>query len=183
MSNTVDSRDFQKQLDRLEGLLAAVERSPDQAAIAQARELVQAVLDLHRLGLSRIIEHLETSGDAGATVLETCVDDKVVGGLLLLHGLHPKGLEERVLQALDEVRPYLRSHGGDVEFLGIADDVIHLRLEGNCHGCPSSAATMKHTIEEAIFRLAPEASTVEVEGLHETSMTPDGRAIVTLSIT
>ena len=45
-------------------------------------------------------------------------DDGVVGSLLLIHGLHPVPLEERVTGALDEVRPYMKSHGGDVELLG-----------------------------------------------------------------
>ena len=75
-----------------------------------------------------------------------------MGGLLLLHGLHPLDLEARVRQALDKVRPYLRSHGGNVELLGVDEGVVRLRLEGSCHGCPSSAATMRQTIEEAILR-------------------------------
>ena len=45
----------------------------------------------------------------------------MVGGLLMLHGLHPLDLETRVRQALDQVRPYLRSHGGNVELLGVSD--------------------------------------------------------------
>ena len=58
--------------------------------------------------------------------------------------------------ALDEVRPYLASHGGDVELLGVEDGVVRLRLEGSCNGCPSSAMTLKLAIEEAIARAAPD---------------------------
>ena len=54
----------------------------------------------------------------------------VLGGLLLLHGLHPLGVEERVLQALEDVRPYLRSHGGNVELVEVSEGVARLRLHG-----------------------------------------------------
>ena len=47
-------------------------------------------------------------------------DDGVVASLLLMHGLYPVPLEDRVREALDSVRPYMESHGGDVELLGIA---------------------------------------------------------------
>ena len=88
----------------------------------------------------------------------------MAGGLLLLHGLHPLGVEERVRQALVQVQPLLHSHGGSVELLGVEEGTVRLRLHGNCHGCPSSAVTMKQTIAEAIYARAPEVVAVEVEG-------------------
>jgi Fe-S cluster biogenesis protein NfuA len=84
-----------------------------------------------------------------------------------LHGLHPVPVRERVIGALDEVRPYLASHGGGVELLGVADGVVRLRLEGSCHGCPSSAATLRGAVEEAIARAAPDVERVETEGVAE----------------
>ena len=63
------------------------------------------------------------------------------------------------------------------------EDAVYLRLEGNCHGCPSSAATMKLTIEEAILAMAPEVTSIEVQGLTDgRSTTPDGRELVTLPV-
>jgi Fe-S cluster biogenesis protein NfuA len=103
----------------------------------------------------------------------------VVGGLFLLHGLHPLGVEDRVRQALEGVRPYLRSHGGNVELLGVSDGVVRLRLNGSCHSCPSSAVTMQQTIEEAIYGKAPEVTAVEVEGAPEAE---DGRARMALPL-
>jgi Fe-S cluster biogenesis protein NfuA len=164
MPTTLDTGTFQTQLRRLDALLREVEHFADPAAQAHTREIVQALLNLHGAGLERIFEHLSEAGDACTSVLDACARDDVVGGLLLLHGLHPLDLEARVLQALDEVRPYLRSHGGNVELLGVSDGVVRLRLEGSCHGCPSSAVTMKQTIEEAILGKAPDALAVEVEG-------------------
>jgi Fe-S cluster biogenesis protein NfuA/nitrite reductase/ring-hydroxylating ferredoxin subunit len=88
-----------------------------------------------------------------------------VSSLLLLHGLHPLDLETRVAQALEQVRPYMRSHGGGVDLLEITGEgVIRLRLEGTCHGCPSSRVTLKFAVEKAIYAAAPDAAGLEVEG-------------------
>jgi Fe-S cluster biogenesis protein NfuA len=183
MTEPPEAREFQSQLQRLDALIREVEESADPAAAARTREIVQALLDLHGTGLDRILGHLEAAGEAGAAVLDACARDDVVSGLLLLHDLHPMDVETRVRQALERVRPALRSHGGDVELLGVGDGVVRLRLEGNCHGCPSSAATMKLTIEEAIFAGAPEVTSVEVEGPTNGRMTtPDGRTLVTLPV-
>ncbi len=86
--------------------------------------------------------------------------DELVAHLLLLHGLHPVPLEGRVMQALGEVRPYLESHGGNVELLAVEGAAVHLRLEGSCSGCPSSAMTLKLAIENAIRKAAPEIEQV-----------------------
>ena len=64
-------------------------------------------------------------------------------------------VRERVLGALDEVRPYLATHGGGVELLDVSDGVVRLRLEGSCNGCPSSALTLQSAVDEAIMRAAP----------------------------
>jgi Fe-S cluster biogenesis protein NfuA len=82
----------------------------------------------------------------------------------LLHGLHPLDLETRVRQALENVRPLLRSHGGNVELLGLAGAVVRLRMLGSCDGCPSSALTLKSAIEDAIFERAPDVIGIEVDG-------------------
>jgi Fe-S cluster biogenesis protein NfuA len=182
MTDTFDARAFQAELERLDGLLREVERFADPAAQAHTREIVRAVLDLHGAGLSRILAHLEEAGGAGRKVLDACAADPVVGGLLLLHELHPLGVEARVRQALDDVRPYLRSHGGNVALLEVSDGVARLRLEGSCHSCPSSAVTMRQTVEEAIVARAPDVTAVEVEGLVEGEPTADGPARVALPV-
>src|SRR5262249_49722483 len=114
-------------------------------------------------GLERLLGHMADEGEAGERILGACAGDEVVSGLLLLHGLHPLDVEDRVRRALDDVRPYLRSHGGDVELLEVSGGVGRLRLEGNCGSCPSSSRTMQQTVEEAIYGKAPEVTAVEVE--------------------
>jgi Fe-S cluster biogenesis protein NfuA len=167
MTHTLDAREFQAGLQRLDVLLREVERFPDPAVATHARAVVRAVLDLHAAGLGRLLDHLGEAGEAGRAVLDACAGDEVVAGLLLLHGLHPLGVEERVRQALESVRPYLRSHGGNVELVEVNEGVVRLRLQGSCHSCPSSALTMRQTVEEAIVARAPDVTAVEVEGLVE----------------
>jgi Fe-S cluster biogenesis protein NfuA len=125
-------------------------------------ELVQALVDLYGEGLARIVAH-DPACVAGVA------DDELVSHLLLLHGLHPVPVEERVRGALDDVRPYLEQHGGDVELLGVEEGVARLRLQGSCNGCPSSTATLRHAIEDAIQRVAPDIEEVRAEGAVEPS--------------
>jgi len=177
MTDAFDARDFQARLQGLDEQLQELERLGDPAVQASVREVVRSLLDLHGVGLGRLLEHLGPEG------LAACASDEVAGGLLLLHGLHPMDLESRVLQALEDVRPSLRAHHGDVELVEVADGVVRLRLLGSCHGCASSAVTMKHTIEEAVLGRAPDAVGLEVEGVaEEPATTPDGRPLVVLSV-
>jgi Fe-S cluster biogenesis protein NfuA len=184
MMTTLDAKEFQAELQRLDRLVQAAERFTDPAVQAHTREIVSALLSLHGAGLARLLAHLEEAGSAGRAVLDASAGDEVVAGLLLLHGLHPVAVEARVRQALDDVRPYLRSHGGNVELLGVRDGVVRLRLVGSCHSCPSSAVTMRQTIEEAILDKAPDVERVEVEGLSEVPVAAvlDGAARVVLPL-
>ena len=81
--------------------------------------------------------------------------------------MHPDDFATRVSKALTRVRPYLGSHGGDVELIE-ADDatgVVRLRMEGSCETCPSSTLTVKLAVEGAIREVAPELTSIEVEGI------------------
>jgi Fe-S cluster biogenesis protein NfuA len=179
----MDAQQFQSRLERLDALVREVERSADPACQKHAREIVQALLELHGLGLERLLEHVANAGEAGQAILDECARDAIVSGLLLLHDLHPLGVDERVRQALEDVRPALRAHGGNVELLDVSDGLVHLRLQGNCQGCPSSAATMQQTIEEAILARAPEVTAIKVEGAIEAPpLAANGTARVALPI-
>ena len=84
----------------------------------RAEELVRQVTDLYGAGLERILEILDEPGKLDDATLAALAADDLVASLLLVHGLHPHDVETRVAAALDGVRPYLGSHGGDVELLG-----------------------------------------------------------------
>jgi Fe-S cluster biogenesis protein NfuA/nitrite reductase/ring-hydroxylating ferredoxin subunit len=160
--------------DRIDALLDA---SSSGGAVARERseELVRLVADLYGAGLERILDILYDAGRLDEEVLADLADDELVAGLLIVHGLHPYGVEERVEQALEKVRPYLGSHGGDVELLEVtAGGTVRLRLLGTCDGCPSSSVTLKLAVEGAIESAAPEISTIEVEAPTDWSAAPPG---------
>jgi Fe-S cluster biogenesis protein NfuA len=143
----MDDAEVRELVARVESLLGNLD--------ARATEAVQALVELYGEALRRFL--------AGADPVE----DELLSHLLLVHDLHPVDAEARVRQALEEVRPYLGSHGGDVELLGVSDGVARVRLGGTCNGCPSSAVTLRNAIEEAIMSAAPELERVEAEGVAE----------------
>jgi Fe-S cluster biogenesis protein NfuA len=159
-------------MQRVEGLVRKIENLPDPEARAVAVELLQSLLEFHGAGLERLLEIVSEEGEAGRRVFERVARDELAGSLLLLHGLHPVPLEERVVRALDKVRPYLDSHGGSVELLGVEGGVVRLRLQGSCKTCPSSSLTLKHSIEEAIYEAAPDVAAIEAEGVAAAAPAP-----------
>ncbi|HEV7374528.1 MAG TPA: NifU family protein [Pyrinomonadaceae bacterium] len=163
----LEQKDFVSRMQQVEGLIRKIENVPDAQARASALELVQSLMDFHGAGLDRLMEIVAEAGEAGYAIFDNFARDDLVGSLLLLYGLHPVPLEMRVTQALDKVRPYLDSHGGNVELLGITDDVVRLRLQGSCKSCPSSSMTLKLAIEEAIYAAAPDVVAIEAEGVAE----------------
>src|ERR1700676_2907517 len=167
-----DMQERQRRAERIEALIQEVSEFSDPHARNTAEELLQALLDLYGEGLARILELTAEAGAPGYKIVESLASDDLVGSLLLLHELHPRDIETRVVGALEEVRPYLKSHGGNVELVSVEDGVARLRLEGSCHGCPSSTMTLKLTIEEAIFKAAPDLDRLEVEGVTEPPRPP-----------
>jgi Fe-S cluster biogenesis protein NfuA len=168
---TVDkfsTQEFQRKLGRVEELIAAMESVPDSPLSGQMRELIQTLLDLHGSGLERILNVVYDSGAEGAAMIDELGRDRLVSGLLLLHGLHPLDLETRVREALEAVRPRLGLHGGSVELVEVTNDgAVRLKLEGNCNGCPSSRVTLHSTIEEELYDAAPDITSLLVEGAIE----------------
>jgi Fe-S cluster biogenesis protein NfuA len=150
--------------ERVETLIDELGRLADPLARARAEDLVRVLGDLYGAGLERVMR-IVVESEAGG-VLRRLAEDEVVSGLLVLHDLHPLGVTERVLAALDRVRPMLGLHDGGVELLGVDEDgVVRLRLKGGCDGCASSPATVTGGIERAVRRAAPEVTRLEVEGL------------------
>ncbi len=156
----------QKVGARVEELLGALKSGGFGPAASAAEELVGLLVGLYGDGLAQIMNVLAAHGPEGAAMIDALADDPTVESLLLLHGLHPLDVDARIQRALDRVRPYLGSHAGGVEYLGVTEDgVARLRLEGSCHGCPSSTVTVQLAITGAVQDAAPEVTEVVVEGM------------------
>jgi Fe-S cluster biogenesis protein NfuA/nitrite reductase/ring-hydroxylating ferredoxin subunit len=153
--------------ERIERLLEEVRAMATPPAWQRIDELIRLILELYGSGLGKIVEIAYDAGASGEVLLRRLLDDDLIASLLILHGLHPEDLAERVRKALIKVRPYLGSHGGDVELLeaDAATGIVRLRMAGSCETCPSSTMTVKLAVEGAIKELAPEVASIEVEGL------------------
>jgi Fe-S cluster biogenesis protein NfuA len=159
-----------ERVAQLEALLAGLEELPEPAR-ARGLDAVAGLVEVYGEAFGRVLERVP------GEVSDELASDELVGHLLMVHGMHPRSVEERVLSALDEVRPSLATHEGGVELLGIDGPTVRLRLEGTCHGCPSSTATLKLAVEEAILEAAPEIERVEAEGAVEEDAAIPGVAL------
>ena len=146
-------------LQRIQQLTDELERVDDPHARAVGEQLVAAVIDMHGEGLGR-----HARGPGRPTPAASWPTDGVVGSLMLIHGLYPESLEDRVQRGAGRVRPYMESHGGNIELLGIEDGVARLRLEGSCDGCGASQSTLELTVERALREAAPDLRGMDVEG-------------------
>src|SRR6267378_4182805 len=159
--------------DRIEVLLGELRQEAPPQVGGKVEEVIGLLVELYGAGLERILEVVNEDADTAGPLLKRFTDDKFIESLLVLHGIHPVDVDTRIEAALDQARPYLGSHAGGVEYLGVDDDgVAHLKLEGSCHGCPSSTVTVKLTLEQAIAEAAPEVLRVQVEGVAEAPTGP-----------
>jgi len=124
--------DFDKAIAELETLVDTLERDGDERALM----LLQLIDAVHRPGLELI-----AAGDH---------DDPVAQALLSMYDLVPLDERIEVEEALDEVRPYIESHGGGLELLDVEDGVVHVRMSGACNGCAGSAITLRRGVEEIL---------------------------------
>lgn len=74
--------------------------------------------------------------------------------------METRTIRERVAQALERVRPYLQSDGGDIDLIDVTGDTVKVKLTGACHGCPYSMQTLKAGVEQAIMNEVPEIKKV-----------------------
>ena len=159
-------------LERVQELSEAVDELRDPQARELASELVSAVIAMYGDGLERIVAAVSEAGEPGAGILDRLTQDGAVSSLLLIHDLYPVDLQERVLEALDTVRPYMESHGGNVELVSLTDGVARLALQGSCNGCSASRATLEQAIEQALAEHAPDLAGLEVTGLVDATPAP-----------
>lgn len=161
----------QQMADRVASLLSGFESvATPRMARENADALVKTLVTLYGAGLERVLTIVhETLGEGSQDVFQRLCGDPFVESLLILHDLHPFSLETRVQMALDSVRPYLESHEGGIEIVGIENGVAILHMEGSCDGCPSSAATVKLAVERAILERVPEIREVRADNLTVTN--------------
>ncbi len=124
--------EFDQAVAELDTLVETLEREGDERAL-MLLELIDAV---HRPAMQLILE-----GE---------VDHPVAAAVLSMYGLGPIDDRIAVEEALDEIRPYIESHGGALELLDVEDGVVHVQMSGSCSGCAASAITLRRGVEEIL---------------------------------
>ena len=147
---------FDQLLDELERLLTEAEALDD-----PDRDRVFALLDrvdaLHRHALGRLGSLLGAERSEQLRAADPAV--------AWLFDAYAVAVDERAAAeaAIDSIRPYLHSHGGDVAVVEAHDGVVRVRLSGACSGCTASTVTLKRGVEEALRDGFPGFAAMEVE--------------------
>lgn len=150
---------LQEDLATLEQLLEQVDALPEPIGRAP-REAVELLVRVYGSALGRILEHATRAASP-----EDIASDEELEPLLIAHGLHPVDIGSRVERALEDVRPYVHSHDGEISLVGIEGDTAVVKMSGTCDGCSSSETTLKLAVEQAVLAAAPELSTVRADAV------------------
>lgn len=124
--------EFHEAVAQLDTLVRTLEREGDERAL-MLLDLIDAV---HRPGLAALAD-----GDP---------EHPAAQALIAMYGLGDLDDDELVEEALEQVRPYINSHGGEIELLSVEEGVVRVRMSGACQGCAASAMTLQRGIEEAL---------------------------------
>lgn len=155
-------KDLNELSGRIDDLVQRIEFIGDPAVRANVVTLVQSLMDLHQRGFSRIAERLQ-SDENGSRMFHSLASDDLIGGLLVLYGLHPDGLESRIKRAVLKVSAELASTKSSVELLGVDERVVRIRLRTALHGCSSNSSDVEKLIRDALYSDAPDVERVDIE--------------------
>lgn len=159
VASTAERIRVEETLRRIDDLVAALGHIADPAARESARELVEAVLDLHGLALARIMA-IAAGAEDGA-LLDRLAQDEQIKAVLLLYGLHPDDPATRIRQALDAFRPRLAASGVTVELARVSGSAAAVRVSG----VTERGEELRREIEEAVANAAPDLDEIAVEWL------------------
>ncbi len=161
--------------ERLGELLEALEARAEPAVVAAVAEIVDGLQKVHAEGLGRMVELLARD----PARLRRALDDPVISNLLVLYDLVVVDERARAQEALEEIRPLARSHGGEIQLVGVEHGVVQVRLHGACHGCPSSTATLRQGIERKLVEKLPGFVRLEVLDTNGQDLFPSAHVLDT----
>jgi Fe-S cluster biogenesis protein NfuA len=163
----VADKDFREDLQRIGGLVEEIESIADPATRAATKNLVQSLMDLHGSALEKALDIVAQAGEPGMNIIDQLGRDPLVSSVLILYGLHPDGIQDRVVKAVERMRPRLRKQGCEVEAIDVNDGLVRLRVETGSHTCGSTAKTLQTTLEGVIYDAAPDMTALVIEGLED----------------
>lgn len=139
------SEDLQPLLQELDARIQELEQLPHPEIQQQVFTVLQLIDQLHRGSVSRLATYLKQKG-----LWEETLDDEAMNLLFTLYDQLPLDETTQVEDALQTVRPYIQSHGGELELVKVEDGVVHVMLKGSCQSCSASSATLTHGVETAL---------------------------------
>lgn len=159
-----DSQEFRERVVRIETLVQELEATADPASRAAAKDLVQALMDLHGGAIERVLEIVSKAGESGAGIIKSLGADELVSSLLVLYDLHPDDFETRVRRGVDKAQRFASSRAAGVEIVAMGRGMVHLKMVTNGHTCGSTSRDIEGAIREALYETAPDATEVTIEG-------------------
>jgi Fe-S cluster biogenesis protein NfuA len=167
----MNSGEFQERTEQIEQLVQRANELTDENSRAVALDLLESLMDLNAAVTARIVELLSDSGEAGRNLLGKLGSDPLVCGSLVLYGLHPLSLEQRVAAAIEKFQPQLRRHGGgNLTIVGITEAKLEVKVNGATTN--GSASALKQKIEQALREAAPEVAEIAIDGLNSADFVP-----------
>ncbi|PTQ55715.1 MAG: Nitrogen-fixing NifU, C-terminal:Rieske [2Fe-2S] region [Candidatus Carbobacillus altaicus] len=157
-TETALDHDFERLAREVDEAIQALSDMPEEHK-EKAFRVKKALEAYHAHALRRLVRHVRQD-EQGKALLYDALDIPAVYALFLMHGIIKQTVQVRVALALEEIRPYLHGHGGDVEIVEVAEPVVYVRLHGACSGCSLSSVTLKNAVEEAIRSRVPEITHV-----------------------
>jgi hypothetical protein len=145
-------------LRRIDELVSALGHAADPVARETARELVETVLDVHGIGLARIMA-VVAAVPGGRELTGQLARDEQVKALLLLYGLHPDDPETRLRGAVTAIEPRLKAAGVAVVLGRVTANAASLRVIGDI----GRDAALRYEIEEAFTDAAPDLDEIAIE--------------------
>lgn len=153
-----------REAERVDQLLADVEALAPGPVWQRVEELVQRLVRLYGAALARVMDHVGERGGLDGELAARLAGDELVSSFLLLHGLHPWPVAERVRLALERAQPQLQAQIGVLVLAGVEGEVARLRVEGEL--VPGAAALpVERVVLRCLADAAPELTRVEVAGL------------------
>jgi Fe-S cluster biogenesis protein NfuA len=153
--------EVEQRLTSLDRLLGQLEQMPGPGS-ELALDAVATLTAVYGEALARIMTRLSAVPAAAADLAA----DELLGRLLILHGLSPVPARQRAVTAVAEIRPFVKSRGGDIRLVDVDMDggVARVQISGHCQGC-SSPATVHDAVTETILAAVPELASVEIQSV------------------
>jgi hypothetical protein len=161
--------EFQEQVRQLGQLITQFDQMPDNPQKIACKQLVQLLMDVHGAGLDRMMEIIFENEAAGPAIIDRLAQDSVTNSLLLLYSLHPDDLETRLDKAVERIRPRLRKVSYSIDLTRVCEGAVEVLVTSTSsgHSCGSTAKDVRAIVEEGIYELAPDVSSLDIRGLEE----------------